>query len=154
MGNNYRNKSRYYGAYPGSYLKRVNALFPEKKNVCHLFSGSIPPGDYVRIDINPDNKPDIVADAENLKMKSRFDIIYADPAYSVEDSEHYGTVMVSRKKVFESCHPALEKKGHLVWLDQVFPMFSKRNWKLIGAIGIIVSTNHRVRFTFIFEKVG
>ena len=56
MGNDYRVKSEYYGGYPAGYLKRVKALFPDKKRVLHLFySGKVDlgvfPGDTV--DINP-----------------------------------------------------------------------------------------------------
>ena len=39
MGNDYRVKSTYYGGYPAGYLKRVRALFPDKRKVLHLFSG-------------------------------------------------------------------------------------------------------------------
>jgi hypothetical protein len=31
MGNDYRVKSSYYGGYPAGYLKRVRALFPDKR---------------------------------------------------------------------------------------------------------------------------
>ena len=37
MGNDYRVKSEYYGGYPAGYLRRIRALFPEKKSVLHLF---------------------------------------------------------------------------------------------------------------------
>ena len=41
MGNDYRNKSRMYGAYPPGFLPRVFALFPDARRVLHLFSGSL-----------------------------------------------------------------------------------------------------------------
>ena len=41
MGNNYQVKSSYYGGYPHGYLKRIKALFPDKKKVLHLFSGQV-----------------------------------------------------------------------------------------------------------------
>lgn len=40
-GQNYRNKSRLYGAYPPAFLPTVFALFPDAKRVLHLFSGSL-----------------------------------------------------------------------------------------------------------------
>ena len=53
MGNNYRVKSTYYGGYPAGYLRRVKALFPDKKKVLHLFSGMVDvsafPGDRVDV---------------------------------------------------------------------------------------------------------
>src|SRR4051812_40517752 len=36
MGNDYRVKSSYYGGYPAGYLRRIKALFPDKRRVLHL----------------------------------------------------------------------------------------------------------------------
>ena len=33
MGNDYRVRSAYYGGYPAGYLRRVRALFPDKRRV-------------------------------------------------------------------------------------------------------------------------
>src|ERR1700722_6251994 len=68
LGNNYRVKSGYFGGYPHGYLKRVNALFPDKRNPLHVLSGKVDldalPGDTV--DINPDLQPTYVDDAQTL----------------------------------------------------------------------------------------
>jgi hypothetical protein len=55
LGNDYRVKSQYYGGYPKGYLPRVMALFPDAKGtaILHVFSGSLPKGDYHRVDLNP-----------------------------------------------------------------------------------------------------
>src|SRR5271156_5082076 len=69
MGNNYRVKSGYYGGYPAGYLRRIRALFPDKKRILHLFSGQVDltalPGDTV--DINPGLRPTFVDDAQSLE---------------------------------------------------------------------------------------
>ena len=92
MGNDYRVKSKYYGGYPAGYLRRIKALFPDKKNVLHLFSGMVDVETYPgkRVDINPDTNPDYVDDAQSLENVpvEEFDLILADPPYSVEDCEH------------------------------------------------------------------
>src|SRR5438477_11335869 len=41
MGNDYRVKSEYYGGYPAGYLRRIKALFPDKRRVLHVFSGKV-----------------------------------------------------------------------------------------------------------------
>lgn len=148
MGNDYTVKSKYYGGYPATYLKRVKALFPEKRRVLHLFSGhvdtSIIPGDTV--DINPDLNPTYVDDAQTLLNVplEEYDLILADPAYSIEDSEHYGTPMISRNKVFRALARCISGT-HVVWLDQVRPMYNGELWYLEGDIGMVKSTNHRYR---------
>ena len=158
MGNNYRVKSKYYGGYPAGYLKRVKALFPDKTNVLHLFSGKVDteimPG--TTVDLNPNMNPDILDDAqslENVPVKE-FDLILADPPYSIEDSEHYGPTMVKRNKVMKALGKKAKGGTHVVWLDQVLPMYRKDEWKLVGIIGMVKSTNHRFRVVTIFEKIN
>src|SRR4051812_47841 len=56
MGNSYQKQNDYYGGYQGNFLKRVAALFPDRRRVLHLFSGKVGldvlPGDT--LDINPE----------------------------------------------------------------------------------------------------
>src|ERR1044072_9992522 len=53
MGADYRVQSGYYGGYPAGYLRRIRALFPEKRRAIHIFSGKVDlnafPGDPVAI---------------------------------------------------------------------------------------------------------
>ena len=158
MGNDYRVKSEYYGGYPAGYLRRIKALFPDKKNVLHLFSGKVDteafPGKTV--DINPERGADYMDDAQTLEKVplEQFDLVLADPPYSVEDCEHYGTTMVSRNKVVQALGSRLPEGAHVVWLDQVLPMFKKTRLELEATIGMVKSTNHRFRVVTIFKRVA
>jgi hypothetical protein len=157
MGQNYTVKSSYYGGYPAGYLKRIKALFPDKKNILHLFSGKVDtiimPGKTV--DINSANGADYVDDAQTLEKVplDEFDLVCADPPYSVEDCDHYQTTMIKRNKVMSALGKGLNKGTHVVWLDQVLPMYRKDQFKIVGVIGMVKSTNHRFRVVTIFEKV-
>lgn len=156
MGNNYRVKSTYYGGYPAGYLKRIDALFPDRTKVLHLFSGKVDttifPGDTV--DINPNNGATYVDDAQTLLNVplADYDFVLADPPYSVEDCDHYQTTMVKRNTVMRAL-TRLPVGAKVVWLDQVLPMFTKKHFKIIGVIGMVKSTNHRFRVTTIFERI-
>lgn len=155
MGNDYRVKSGYYGGYPAGYLKRVKALFPDKERVLHLFSGkvdlSVFPGDTV--DINPALNPTWLDDAQRLENVplEEYDLVLADPPYSVEDCEHYGTSMVKRNVVMRALQ-RLPEGAHVVWLDQVLPMYRKDAFALEATIGMWKSTNHRFRGVSIFRR--
>lgn len=169
LGNDYQNKSRLYGAYPPNYLKRVMAMFPDARNILHLFSGSLtkaqlddlhgPDVTHTRFDINTDHGPDVIGDAEELSQLKEFndfepfDLVLADPPYSNEDAQRYGTIMIKRNKVFGQVVQILELGGHLVWLDQVLPMFRKVEMHLWGVIGVVRSTNHRFRVASMFQRV-
>lgn len=157
MGQDYRVKSGYYGGYPAGYLARVKALFPDKRAVLHLFSGkvdkSILPG--MTVDINYDLHPDYVDDAQTLETVPvySFDLVVADPPYSVEDAEHYQTTMVKRNLVMAALGKKALPGTHVVWLDQVSPMYRKDQWRVEARIGMEKSTNHRYRIVKVFCKI-
>ncbi len=155
MGNDYRVKSSYYGGYPPTYLRRIKALFPDKVSTLHVFSGKVDletfPGDTV--DINPDVNPTFLDDAQGLEAVplEKYDLVLADPPYSVEDCKHYGTTMVKRNKVMRALQ-GLRSGAHIVWLDQVLPMYRKDEFTVEATIGMWKSTNHRFRGITIFKK--
>lgn len=156
MGNNYRVKTSYYGGYPAGYLRRIRALFPDKRRVLHLFSGMVDtgafPGDTV--DVNPALNPTFVDDAQTLTAVplERYDLVLADPPYSVEDSVRYGTTMISRNRVMRALG-RLSPGAHVVWLDQVLPMYRKADFAQEAVIGMWKSTNHRFRGITIFRRL-
>jgi hypothetical protein len=158
MGNDYRVKSSYYGGYPAGYLRRVAALFPDRKRVLHMFSGKVDlaamPGDTV--DVNPDLSPTFIADAHDLSSVplDQYDLVLADPPYSVEDAERYQTTMVKRNVVMRSLAAGMRAGARVVWLDQVLPMYRKDEWAIEAVIGMVKSTNHRFRVTTVFRRLG
>lgn len=157
MGNDYRVKSGYYGGYPAGYLKRIAALFPDRKRVLHVFSGKVDlaalPGDTV--DLNPALKPTYVDDAQTLTgvPLQDYDLVLADPPYSVEDAERYRTTMVKRNTVLRALARGLRPGARTVWLDQVLPMYRKDEWAVEAVIGMVKSTNHRFRVTTVFRRL-
>lgn len=157
MGNDYRVKSEYYGGYPAGYLRRVKALFPDKMNVLHLFSGRVDKSvlSGTTVDINPELAPDYLDDAQTLEKVplQTFDLVLADPPYSVEDAERYQTTMIKRNKVMAALGERLTPETHVVWLDQVLPMYRKDQFSIEAVIGMVKSTNHRFRVVTIFKKL-
>lgn len=155
MGNDYRVKSDYYGGYPAGYLRRVRALFPDKKRTLHLFSGKVDlavfPGDTV--DINPEFRPTYVDDAQTLSRVplEQYDLVLADPPYSIEDAERYQTTMIKRNVVMRALQ-RLSVGTHVVWLDQVLPMYRKDSFDQEAVIGMVKSTNHRFRVVTVFRR--
>ena len=75
----------------------------------------------------------------------------ADPPYSVEDAERYQTSMIKRNTVMSALR-GLSPGAHVVWLDQVLPMFRKDAFAIEAVIGMVKSTNHRFRVITIFER--
>lgn len=156
MGQDYRVKSGYYGGYPAGYLKRIWSLFPDKQRALHIFSGKVDlavlPGDTV--DNNAELEPTYVDDAQTLLNVplERYDLVLADPPYSVEDAERYQTGMVKRNLVMQGLQ-RVQPGTHVVWLDQVLPMYRKDAWAVEAVIGMVKSTNHRFRVVTIFRRL-
>lgn len=156
IGADYRNRSKYYGAFPKGFLERVDALFPDCSygDRLHAFSGSLPPFEGVRLDVNPELKPDLcgsVYDVASLTSE-RFSLIIADPPYTATDALKYGTLPVDRGRATAAIAKVTKPGGHLVWLDTVWPMHRKADWHFYGSIQLVRSTNHRVRMVSLFER--
>lgn len=160
MGNNYTVKSEYYGGYPAGYLRRIKSLFPDKRRVLHLFSGKVDlavfPGDTVDLTLShaleqPIGGMHYTDDAQTLERVplADYDLVLADPPYSVEDADHYETSMVKRNKVMSALR-GLPAGAHVVWLDQVLPMYRKDAFDVEAVIGMVKSTNHRFRVITVF----
>ena len=161
IGNDYRNPSRFYGAYPKGYLHRVMALFPDvrdlvdkgEKPILHAFSGSIPADPhYDRCDMVQESEFQCRVEELPDKVSRKYDLVLADPPYSAEDAQRYDTPGVARGKVMRALAKLVPVGGHVVWLDTKWPMHSKEEWKTVGRIFIQRSTNHRVRLCSIFER--
>jgi hypothetical protein len=162
IGNDYRNRSGFYGAYPPGYLERVWALFPDvaaqqaagRRCVLHVFSGALPPGPYTRLDLK--TACDIrgsVYDAPRL-VPFRPRLVLADPPYSATDALQYGTPGVDRRRAMEALAMVVARRGFLCWLDTCWPMHSKGQWLTVGRIFVQRSTNHRVRVLSMFQRAG
>ena len=97
--------------------------------------------------------PTYVDDAQTLTKVpvEKYDLVLADPPYSIEDADHYQTTMVKRNVVMRVLQ-RLPIGAHVVWLDQVLPMYRKDAFELEGAIGMWKSTNHRFRGITIFRR--
>jgi len=72
---------------------------------------------------------------------------------ALQQAERYGTPMVNRRLVFNAVAHVTPPGAHLVWLDTVWPMHSKKQWITVARIAIVRSTNHRIRMTTIFQRV-
>jgi hypothetical protein len=157
LGQNYKNSSNYYGAYPPMYYKRIQTFIQPDDKVLHLFSGSLTQGNYIRVDMDKDQNPDVVCKAEDIDKHidhNSIDIVFADPPYSKADSDiGYKGNYPNKKQTLHSLHKILKPNGLVFWLDTALPMFRKTEYKLVGTIAIIISTNHRIRLTSIFQAI-
>lgn len=171
--------SPFYGSYPHGYLERVHAMFPGARKILHIFSGGLTVEmaveaagfptmqqsgmDFVLmenremqlVDLGGEGRyPTTECSVEELPLDwdEKFDLVLADPPYSAADAEKYGPPMYNRKKVMDELHRVTKPGGSLVWLDTAWPMHQKAKWKTWATIGLVRSTQHRMRLVTFFER--
>lgn len=161
----YRNRSGYFGGYPGNYLDRVHALFPEihgpADEILHAFSGSLPAGPYLRCDSVQDAElrcdvcdlPGVTARAFNRSV-GPFRLVMADPPYAPEHAARYGTRPLRRLTATRALAQITRPGGFLAWLDERWPQHRKTEWVTVGRIFLVTSTERRIRKVSIFERVA
>ena len=83
------NKSKYIGGFPLHFEKKLLrelSIDPAVHKILHPFGGQAEFG--LRVDINPETNPDVVADAHDLPFEDNiFDLVVLDPPYSEEYAE-------------------------------------------------------------------
>ncbi len=158
VGNNYRNNSNLYGEYPHSIKERILSLFPDCKNILHLFSGSIQDKDTIRYDISDRFNPTICNSVDNIlnykEQLQDIDLVMADPPYEDTDFIRYDCKPFNKSNVLRNLAVILKPNSIVAWLDTKKPMYRNDTWFLMGEIMVSVSTNHRYRGLCIFQRLG
>ena len=83
-----------FGRFPVGFLATAaKFLRSDRGKILHVCSGSLPPGEGIRVDIKPERRPDIVADGRNLPIADDSqDAVLIDPPYTPHYAkELYGT---------------------------------------------------------------
>ena len=147
------NKSRYLGGFPLYFEDRLLDLLkvPKSADILHSFGGK---GEFgIRLDINPDIKPDVVGDAHYLPFKDdTFDLVILDPPYSDELSKRlYGTGKLNFKKYTIEAVRVCKEGGYVV-IFHVIATPQIPNTVLIKRIFIEHRLWHRLRCVHIHRK--
>lgn len=151
-------KTRLYGQYPPTFLKRAIALFPHAKDVLHAPSGQLDglPCGHVTLDIHNDDirKPMYVGDCGNMPFNDEsFDLILSDPPYSEEDSRLYGCAKFPEKKFMLESRRVLRPGGYLGFLAYHYPSYRRTEWELKGLFAVVTGFSRRTRMFSVLKKV-
>lgn len=148
-------KADYYGKFPATFVKRVKRMFPTHRHkMLHLCCGTCHIEGAVNVDMQPLPEVDVVADVESLPFAAEaFDVCLIDPPYTEEDASRYGVKrLLSSRKTLEEIRRVLIPGGWLLWLDEKYPSYRRREWQLSGLIGIVTGFERRARILSMFRK--
>jgi len=109
-----------------------------------------------RNDVNLDCKPDICYDAHNISnnLKTKFDVILADPPYSNKESaELYGTGKLNYKQWTKEADKLLVNGGLLiVYHKLIMPNPNPKKYSIVKRIFIGNRIYHLPRIAIYFQK--
>ena len=127
----------------------------ESPKVLSLFCGMNTQG--VRVDLNPEVKPDYLYDAHKITdvIHEQFDVILADPPYSNDEAkELYGTPPLNYKKWTGEATKLLRRGGLLiVYHKYVMPNPNPKEYYVEKRVFIGNRTYHIPRVAMYFTKM-
>ncbi len=138
----------------GWLIALANDILGREGKLLNVFCGMNKYG--LRVDINPEVKPDLLVDVHRLTeyIDERFDIILADPPYSNEESrELYGTPKLNYKRWATECDRLLNPGGlFIVYHKYIMPNPSPANYNVVKRVFIGNRTYHLLRAAIYFQK--
>ena len=138
-------------------LRLAEQILQKTPKILNLFCGMNTEG--VRVDINPEVKPDYLHDAHKVSElfpPESFDVILADPPYSDEESkELYGTGKLHYKVWVSECDTLLRPGGLLIiYHKYMMPNPNPSKYSVIKRVFIGTRTYHMLRVAIYFKKKG
>jgi hypothetical protein len=81
------------------------------------------------------------------------DLVLSDPPYTDNDSAIYGCPAFPMRQFMIEARRVLRRGGHLGILHTYYPSYQRREWKIVGLIGIVTGFCRVVRVFSIFERL-
>ena len=144
-------KSKYKGGFPLHFEPNLMQILGYPRDVLQPFGGLAEMG--VRVDINPEVNPDIVADAHDLPLPDEsFDCVILDPPYSDEEAQLlYQTPPLRPGMYIKEAVRVLKEGGWLcVYTDREPRRPARCNHTL--RIIVVLRPGHTTRTCMIFQK--
>lgn len=126
---------------------------PDPK-ILNIFCGMNQYG--LRVDVNPEVKPHVLADAHELSkhVTEQFDVVFADPPYSTEEARDiYGTPPLKYKTWTAEATKCLKDGGLLiVYHKYVMPNPNPEKYKVVKRVFIGNRSYHLPRVAIYYAK--
>lgn len=153
------------GAFPAGFLGRLKTafsfVFPKKREeIAHICSGRIPKKEGIRVDNNPKNHPDMLANVEDfakefLKKYHKVKFSIADPPYNIRRAkEYFHQQLLNKNKMLKEMVKITRKGGLIAILDQYSLNGYPRNLEKIAVIAVSSIPNPDLRVFTVWRKIA
>ena len=144
-----------YGQYPTALIgKMLPWLRCERREILHVCSGSLPPGEGIRVDIREDARPDILADGRDMPMIATGSIaaVMLDPPYCEEYARSlYGVEYPRPAHLLREAARVVRRGGRIVLVHYITAKPAPGT-RFVKAFGLSTGFDMPMRAVSIYER--
>lgn len=143
-----------YGQYPrGLIAKMLPWLRCARHEILHVCSGSLPPGEGIRVDIRPEAMPDILADGRKLPIESgTVAAVMLDPPYNKDYARSlYGVEYPRPAHLLREAARVVRPGGRIAIVHYITPKPVKGT-RLVKAFGLSTGFDMPMRAVTVYER--
>lgn len=143
-----------YGQYPRNLIAKVLPwLLCERREILHVCSGSLPPGEGIRVDVRADAHPDIVADGRALPiLDGTIAAVMIDPPYTRHYAkELYGVDYPRPSHLLREAARVVRPGGRIAFVHYITPK-PPPGVRFVRAFGLSTGFDMPIRAVSIFER--
>lgn len=143
-----------FGQYPKSLIpKLLPWLRCERREVLHVCSGALPPGEGIRVDIRPEARPDILADGRRLPLPDgSVKAVMIDPPYTPQYARDlYGLDYPRPSQLLAEAARVVVPAGRIIFVHYLVPLPPKGAHH-IKCLGLSTGFGFPMRAVTIFQR--
>lgn len=143
-----------FGQFPRSLIRKLLPwLGCDRREVLHVCSGSLPPGEGIRVDIRPEARPDVLADGRRLPFADgSIKGALIDPPYTRQYARDlYGVEYPRPSHLLAEAARVVRPCGRIGFVHYLVPM-PPPGCRRVKTIGLSTGAGFHMRAVSIFER--
>lgn len=143
-----------FGQYPSALLPRVLPwLRCARHEVLHVCSGSLPPGEGIRVDVRFDARPDILADGRRLPLRDgSVAAVMLDPPYTPQYARDlYGVEYPRPSHLLREAARVVRPQGRIAFVHHIVPA-PPQGCFVVQVLGLSTGFGYPMRAVTIYQR--